>query len=172
MIAEGLLVEREALSVCRDRPPSRSARHRPSVEVLHRASRLSAEAATGVVTDLATRVIAATALPLHDSRPETVVRCARRGTAPYPEPGWIARVSAGIGLTLASVRVDAECGACAGRCKRFGWRDVLAAAMLCRRSSQRLVWVDNDANAFAVAQHLFGHARGLHSIAGRRLWEG
>jgi predicted NBD/HSP70 family sugar kinase len=75
----------------------------------------------------------------------------------------------GIGLTLAG-QVDAEAGLCR-QMQRFGWRDVPIASMLADVVSVP-VWVDNDANAFAVAQHLFGHARGLQSIAAVALGRG
>ncbi len=48
--------------------------------------------------------------------------------------------------------------------QRFGWRDVPIAARLAEILGVP-VWVDNDANAYAVSQHLFGHARGAQSVA-------
>ena len=75
----------------------------------------------------------------------------------------------GIGLTLAG-QVDAEKGLCR-QMQRFGWRDVPIAAMLAEIVSVP-VWLDNDANAFAVSQHLFGHARGLQNIAAVALGRG
>ena len=168
LIAEGLLVEREALFAATGRRPV-------PLDIDYQSKfsiglKVSVEAVTGVVTDLATRVIAATALPLHDSRPETVVRISARVAERLLIRARVDRSRViGIGLTLAG-QVDAEEGVCR-QMQRFGWRDVPLAAMLADVVSVP-VWVDNDANAFAVAQHLFGYARGLQSIAAVALGRG
>src|SRR5262245_39559107 len=76
LIAEGLLVEREALLAAAGR--------RPVPLDIDYASKLSiglkvtVESVTGVITDLATRVVAETALALNDSTPETVARVSGR----------------------------------------------------------------------------------------------
>ena len=128
------------------------------------------ERVIGVITDLATRVIAETQLPLPDSRPETVVKISARVAERLLSQANVNRSRViGIGLTLAG-QVDAEEGICR-QMRRFGWRDVPLAAMLADVVSVP-VWVDNDANAFAVAQHLFGQARGLQSIAAVALGRG
>ena len=161
LIAEGLLVEREALLVATGR--------RPVPLDIDYSSKLSiglkvmVERVAGVITDLATRVIAETELPLPDSRPETVAKISARVAERLLSQAKVNRSRViGIGLTLAG-QVDAEAGVCR-QMQRFGWRDVPIAAMLAEVVSVP-VWVDNDANAFAVSQHLFGRARGLQSIA-------
>jgi predicted NBD/HSP70 family sugar kinase len=161
LIAEGLLVEREALLGASGR--------RPVPLDIDYSSKLSiglkvmVECVIGVITDLATRVIAETQIALPDSRPETVVKVSARVAERLLSQAKVNRSRViGIGLTLAG-QVDAEEGVCR-QMQRFGWRDVPIAAMLADVVSVP-VWVDNDANAFAVAQHLFGSARGLQSIA-------
>ena len=161
LIAEGLLVEREALLAATGR--------RPVPLDINYSSKLSiglkvmVECVIGVITDLATRVIAETELPLPDSRPETVVKISAEVAEHLFAQAKVKRSRViGIGLTLAG-QVDAEAGICR-QMQRFGWRDVPLAAMLAEIVSVP-VWVDNDANAFAVSQHLFGRARGLQSIA-------
>ena len=168
LIAEGLLVEREALLGASGR--------RPVPLDIDYSSKLSiglkvmVERVIGVITDLATRVVAETQLALPDSRPETVVKISARVAERLLSQAKVNRSRViGIGLTLAG-QVDAEHGICR-QMQRFGWRDVPIAAMLADVVSVP-VWVDNDANAFAVAQHLFGHARGLQSIAAIALGRG
>jgi predicted NBD/HSP70 family sugar kinase len=117
----------------------------------------------GVITDLSTRVVAEIVEPLLDHRPETVVGiCARTAERLLEEAGVSRKRLIGIGVAL-SGQVDAEAGICR-QVQRFGWRDVPIAAMLADVVAVP-VWIDNDANAYAVSQHLFGHGRGLQSIA-------
>jgi predicted NBD/HSP70 family sugar kinase len=118
---------------------------------------------TGVVTDLSTRLLADIEVPLPDHRPETIVGVAASLVARLLTKARVdERRLIGIGLTL-SGQIDAEEGVCR-QVQRFGWRDVPIAAMLAEEVAVP-VWVDNDANAFAVSQHLFGYGRGLQSIA-------
>jgi len=161
LIGEGLLVERAALLSAAGRPPvpldiDYSSKFSIGLKVM-------VECVIGVITDLATRVIAETEFPLEDSRPETVVGVSAKVAERLLLYASVSRSRViGIGLTLAG-QVDAEAGICR-QMQRFGWRDVPLAAMLAEVVSIP-VWVDNDANAFAVSQHLFGPARGLQSIA-------
>ena len=108
MIAEGLLVEREALLAATGR--------RPVPLDIDYSSKLSiglkvmVERVIGVITDLATRVIAETQLPLPDSRPETVVKISARVAERLLSQAKVNRSRViGIGLTLAG-QVDAEEG--------------------------------------------------------------
>lgn len=169
LIAEGLLVEREAQLAATGRRPvpldiDYSSKYSIGLKVM-------VERVIGVITDLATRVIAEARLPLPDHHPETVVAVSARVAERLLADADVkdrTRVI-GIGLTLAG-QVDAEKGVCL-QMQRFGWRDVPIAAILAERVSVP-VWLDNDANAFAVSQHLFGHARGLQSIAAVALGRG
>ncbi len=161
LIAEGLLVEREAIIAATGR--------RPVPLEIDYASKFSiglkvmVERVLGVVTDLATRVVAEAELPLSGHEPQSVVAVSAHVVEQLLARAKVKRSRLiGIGLTLAG-QVDAEAGMCR-QMQRFGWRDIPIGAMLAEIVSVP-VWVDNDANAFAVAQHLFGRARGLQSIA-------
>ena len=127
LIAEGLLVEREALLGAAGR--------RPVPLDIDYSSKLSiglkvmVERVIGVITDLATRVVAETQIALPDSRPETVVKVSARVAERLLSQAKVNRSRViGIGLTLAG-QVDAEEGICR-QMQRFGWRDVPIAAML------------------------------------------
>ncbi len=161
LIKEGLVVERDAVQSAAGR--------RPVPLDINYSSRLSigfkvmVERILGVITDLATQTIAEVDVPLADGRPETVVSAAALATRRLmAEAGAGPERIIGIGLALAG-QVDAERGICR-HMQRSGWRDVPIARMLAEVIDVP-VWVDNDANAFAVAQHLFGHARGHQNVA-------
>src|SRR5262249_20990814 len=161
LINEGLLVEGKAI-------PGSGGR-RPVPLDIEYDSRLSiglqvyVKKIAGVITDLSTRVLAVVAIPLPDHRPETVVEISARAAEELLAKARVSRRRLiGIGLAVAG-QVDAEAGVCR-QMQRFGWRNVPIAAMLADVVAVP-VWVDNDANAYAVQQHLFGHARGLQTIA-------
>jgi predicted NBD/HSP70 family sugar kinase len=117
----------------------------------------------GVVTNLATHVLADIEVPLADHHPASVVRASAEATEKLLRKARVRRADLiGVGMAL-SGQVDAEAGICR-QVQRFGWHDVPIAAMLAEAVSAP-VWIDNDANAFAVTQHLFGHGRGLRNIA-------
>lgn len=168
LIGEGLLIEGKAVSGAAGR--------RPVPLEIDYASRLSiglkvtVDHIVGVVSNLATRVIAGIEVPLVDHRPETVVGACVGATEGLLRKAGLRRTDLiGIGVVL-SGQVDAEAGNCR-RVQRFGWRDVPIAAMLADVVSVP-VWIDNDANAFAVSQHLFGHGRGMNNIAAIAIGKG
>jgi predicted NBD/HSP70 family sugar kinase len=168
LISEGLLVEGKALLGATGR--------RPIPLDIDYASKLSIgmkvsiDSIGGVITDLATRVIGELELPLPDHRPETVVQVCTDVTDRLLAGAGVTRPRLiGVGLAV-SGQVDAENGICRQE-QRFGWRDVPIAVFLADVLDVP-VWVDNDANAYAVAQHLFGHGRGRHSIAAVALGRG
>ncbi|HET7715058.1 MAG TPA: ROK family transcriptional regulator [Bauldia sp.] len=168
LIAEGLLVEGKALLGAAGRRPIPL-----DIDYTSKLSigvKVSIDSISGVITDLATRVRGEVELPLPDHAPETVVRVATATTDQLlAEAGVTRRRLIGVGLAV-SGQVDAEKGICRQE-QRFGWRDVPIAVMLADELGVP-VWVDNDANAYAVAQHLFGHGRGTQSIAAIALGRG
>ena len=161
LINEGLLVERAAVHA--------TAGRRPVPLDIDYSSKLSIglkvreTSVSGVITDLATRAIANLDVPLPNQQPQTVVKvaasCVRRLMA---EAGVGPARMIGVGVALAG-QVDAEQGVCR-QMQRSGWRDVPIARMLAD-IIELPVWVDNDANAFAVSQQLFGHGRGHANLA-------
>lgn len=161
LIEEGLLTTGKAVSGAAGR--------RPVPLDIDYASRMSiglkvmVDGVAGVVTNLATRVLAEIEVPLADHRPESVVKASAAATEQLMRQARVRRADLiGVGMAL-SGQVDAEAGNCR-QVQRFGWHDVPIAAMLSEAVSAP-VWIDNDANAFAVSQHLFGHGRGLRNIA-------
>jgi predicted NBD/HSP70 family sugar kinase len=153
LMAEGLLTEGESA-------PSNGGRRPVPVELV-RSSRfaigfkLTARGLEGVLTDLSLEPITRVFEPIPDTRPETVVAHAARSAAELmvgKPPGQLI----GIGLALPG-SYDVERGLCT-LLSRFGWYDVPLADMLAEKVAVP-VWVDNDVNAFALAQYLFGHGR-------------
>lgn len=123
---------------------------------------LRAGALACVLTDLATTPIAALQQPLPDHRPETVAKvaaaAARQLLAEVATPN--AGIT-GIGLAVPGI-IDTAAGVCR-RSHRFDWTDVPIGAILAEHV-QVPVWVDDDTNAFALAQQLFGAARHLKTV--------
>lgn len=161
LINEGLLTECEAL-------PGASGR-RPIPLDIDYASRLSIGLKVtvgrilGVVTNLATDILAEVEVPLTGHEPDTVIAaCAEASERLLAAVGVSRSALIGVGVVL-SGQVDAEAGICR-QVQRFGWRDVPVAAPLAELVSAP-VWIDNDTNAFAVSQHMFGHGRGKQNIA-------
>ncbi|MFC3443295.1 ROK family protein [Sphingobium rhizovicinum] len=98
------------------------------------------------------------------------------GTDPDDVAGAIARVVdeivvsagvdrerlAGIGIAIPGL-VDAEAGTCI-RSTLLGWRDVAIGPMIAQATGLP-AFVENDANALALGEHLFGSLRGSDACA-------
>jgi predicted NBD/HSP70 family sugar kinase len=149
LIAEGLLVEGE--------PSKGSTGRRPiPVEInysglLAVGIKLMVGAIECVLTDLSTTPLVTRVLPLPDQSPETVVGvCARAVEELLAEAGNpLARVT-GVGVAVPGFIKDGVCL----HGYRFGWNDVPLARMLADKINVP-VWLDDDTNAFALAQQLF-----------------
>lgn len=168
LIEQGLLFEGKTVPGAAGRRPiplniDYSAKNSIGVQV-------SSTCVKAVLTDLSTRILLQTERPLSDPSPEHVVDVSAQVVDDLLQRAKIdnSRVI-GIGLII-SGQVDAENGVCR-QMQRFGWRDVPLAAMLADRVAVP-VWVDNDSNAFAVSQHLFGHGRGTDSMVAVALGRG
>ncbi|ESX90841.1 ROK family protein [Mesorhizobium sp. M0830] len=110
-----------------------------------------------VLTDLSTAAIATCVVLLADLQPERVAAAADEAVKYLlPEESERKTKLIGVGLAMPGL-VDIESGVCLIS-HRFGWKQVPIAALLAERLHVP-VWIDNDANAFAIAQQLFGHAR-------------
>jgi len=162
LLREGLIVEGDALHTA-------AGGRRPVPLDINYTSRLSigckitVERVRGIITNLATDSIAEVEVPIADGRPETVVAATAMAARRLMAEAGIGRDRViGIGLALAG-QVDAEAGVCR-KMQRSGWIDVPIAQMLADVIDVP-VWIDNDANAYAVSQHLFGHGRGHSSMA-------
>lgn len=168
LIEEGLVIE--------GKTGPGSVRRRPVPLEINYGSRVSVglkvkvDCVEGAITDLATRVLAEIRVPLTDHQPESVVKASAKTTTQLISKAGVDRTNLiGVGMAL-SGHLDAESGICRN-VPRFGWREVPIASMLAEAVSAP-VWIDNDANAFAVSQHLFGHARGMGDVVGVALGRG
>jgi predicted NBD/HSP70 family sugar kinase len=119
--------------------------------------KLMVGAIEGVATDLATTPIRSLDRRLDDQRPETFVaaiadvvdQLSRQG-------GKAAPPVVGVGVSLPGI-IDADRGICR-RSERLDWTEVPLAAMVAERTGTP-VWLEDDTNAYALAQHLFGLGR-------------
>lgn len=161
LIVEGLLVEDGAL-------PTQGGRRPTSLRLAYE-SRLSlgfkvmADRVLAVLTDLSTTALADGEAELPDQRPESVAKTiVRLAQTVLDEASVDSSRLIGMGVALAGV-IDTEAGVCRAL-HRFGWRDVHIAELLGQRVAVP-VWIDNDANALAIAQHLFGLGRQAANLA-------
>ncbi|MBB6408942.1 ROK family transcriptional regulator [Mesorhizobium sangaii] len=116
----------------------------------------------GTLTDLSTRALGAFELSLSDHGPVAVAHAVKDGVAMLLRDRREGRQKlVGIGMAMPGM-VDVNRGVCLVS-QRLGWRDVPIAEMITSQISVP-VWVDNDVNAFAIAQQLFGHGRRRNSV--------
>ena len=111
----------------------------------------------GVLTDLSTQVLEQSSLELDGTTPELVsARAAALSRDLLERAGAKRERLIGVGLGLAGV-IDASSGICHSS-PYLGWHDVPIASMIARDLGTS-VWIDNDVNAFAAAERLFGHGK-------------
>ena len=110
-----------------------------------------------VLTNLSGEVRAHIHRDLQDTLPETVVRTAASMTAELLQQcGVPSDRLAGVGMGLSGV-IDVITGICV-HSSYLQWRNVPIAALLEQAIGVPVV-IDNDVNAFAAAERLFGHGR-------------
>lgn len=165
LMQEGLLVEDPASSGKRQRPLALNYAAQTVVGIKLMETELRA-----VLTDLSTRVLAETHRDVNARNAEEVAdACAAAflelvATAHTP----LDKV-AGIGLAMPGL-IDARQGICV-ESQRIGWHYVPIARLIAERAGVR-VWVDNDVNAFALGEHLFGLGRHAQSLAAMTIGRG
>jgi predicted NBD/HSP70 family sugar kinase len=142
---------------------------RPIALQIDYASRLSigvkimSHSIEAVLTDLATNPIRAVTVAISEPTPEIVAAACRQiVTELVPDATERNRKLIGMGMGLPGM-IDTETGVCLTS-HRFGWKD-LAIASIVQAEAGVPVWIDNDVNAYAIAQQLFGHGRTHRSIA-------
>ncbi|MFL5238887.1 MAG: ROK family protein [Rhizomicrobium sp.] len=109
------------------------------------------------LTDLGIAPLNSVSAPLSDRSPRTMVQAATEAvTTLMPDPKDRAERLLGIGVAMPGF-IDAIRGICL-RSDRFGWNDVPIAQMMASAIGKP-VWADNDVNAYAIAQTLFGFGR-------------
>ncbi|PZM14649.1 ROK family transcriptional regulator [Rhizobium tubonense] len=125
--------------------------------------RLMADAVECVATDLETNIIAAMRVTLPRRVPETVVAVLVETLpkliklAGRPHSGL-----AGIGISMPAV-ISHDQTVCI-RSHRFGW-DNVPLAQLIANQVRVPVWLEDDTNAYAIAQQLFGLGRHHQNMA-------
>jgi predicted NBD/HSP70 family sugar kinase len=108
------------------------------------------------ITDLKGRVLARRPVPPTKS-PADIPEAARKTFAAALKAASIPRSRVrGIGIAVAGI-VDAEEGICRYSAA-LDWRDVPIARMIGDELELK-AWADNDANAVAIGEHIFGNAR-------------
>jgi predicted NBD/HSP70 family sugar kinase len=116
-----------------------------------------------VVTDLATNPLSSRRLTLSDRAPETVVQTlADAVPALVQSAGRPQARLAGIGISMPGVIDNAQ--AICVRSHRFNWDNVPLAQMLAQEVKTS-VWLEDDSNAYAIAQQLFGLGRQYRNMA-------
>ncbi len=155
LIEEGFLKEGESTQSTGGRKPvlvelDYAARYSIGLKLM--SDRLEA-----VLTDLSTEPIATAVIALPNVEPSTVAEASKQAVEQLiPDTARRREKLIGVGLAMPGL-IDVEHGVCRIS-HRFGWHDVPIASLLAEQVHVP-VWVDNDVNAFAIAQQLFGAAR-------------
>jgi predicted NBD/HSP70 family sugar kinase len=156
LLQQGLLVELPL-------PQTGKRRGRPSVQLRLQASHsyfvgisISEIATPMVITDLQGHILARQTIPFCKTLAELTVAI-RNNYAIILRDAAIPRSRVrGVGITVAGI-VDSELGVCR-YLAALNWRDVPVSEMI-GKALKLPAWVDNDANAVAVGEKLFGRAR-------------
>jgi predicted NBD/HSP70 family sugar kinase len=109
------------------------------------------------VTDLSGAVIESAEFGQSNAPEEIAAGIARMVDAVFGEGGLDRAKMAGIGIAIPGI-VDAQTATCI-RSTLLGWRDVPIGAMVAEATGLP-TFIENDANALALGQHLFGDLRG------------
>lgn len=116
-----------------------------------------------VLTDLGTCVVDTLVSPVDARDPASAVRAIADAVANLlASSRRPAAHLIGIGLGMPGQH-DAARGICR-RCHRFGWEEVPIGGLIAEATGSP-VWIDNDVNAFALAEHLFGKGKTASSLA-------
>lgn len=159
LIRDGLVAEREAGVSTGGRPPvllsvNYQARFAVGIKLMER--RLEA-----VLTNLGGEVQYHLPLDLPDHQPETVVRVVQEAVQTLlTSTGTRTEQLTGLGIGLPGV-IDDQ-GVCL-HSDYLGWENVPITELL-ERTLGVPVWADNDVNAFAAAERLFGHGKGVSNL--------
>lgn len=124
--------------------------------------KLTEQHLVGVLTDLSTKVLRGATIEFDNMAPGSVVNAAARLVRQLAPTRAERERLAGVGLGLPGL-ISTERGVVL-ESYRLGWSDVPLASLLAQRVEVP-VWIDNDVNAYGVAQHLFGHGRQTGTLA-------
>ncbi|MDK4731407.1 MULTISPECIES: ROK family protein [unclassified Rhizobium] len=161
LLEEGIVTEGKAV-------PGLAGRRPIPVEINYEHSlalgfKLMVDSVECVATDLATNPVAAMRVGLEGHDPDYVADLLA-GTVPelVKLAGRPKAKLAGIGISMPGV-INHEQAACV-RSHRFKWDDVPLAALVASRVHVP-VWLEDDTNAYAIAQQLFGLGRQHRNMA-------
>jgi predicted NBD/HSP70 family sugar kinase len=116
-----------------------------------------------VLTDLHTETLARSAIKLPEQSPPALARSAAQAvTSLLESTGRTADRLVGIGVAMAGV-IDPDRGVCVYS-PFLQWQDVPVRGLL-EAAISRPVWVDNDVNALATAEMLFGRGQQARNFA-------
>ncbi|WP_168879831.1 ROK family transcriptional regulator [Rhizobium sp. P28RR-XV] len=159
LIEEGFVVEGEAGESSGGRKPvpvSINYGFRVSIGIKLMHDRIDA-----TMTDLSTSPIGFSTVEIDDTSIEVVTRAMSTAISELiPDPFLRGEKLLGIGVAMPGI-IDVQRGVCIAS-PRLGWRDVEVARHLAV-AADKPVWVDNDVNAYAIAQNLFGVSRHYRS---------
>ncbi|MBO9101221.1 ROK family transcriptional regulator [Rhizobium sp. K1/93] len=161
LMDEALVSERQAVVNAKGRPSTPLEINYGSQLAL--GFKLNRESISAVLTDLATTPLAASEIRISDVTPEGII-----GSIVSSIPGLLAKAGRkeaevmGIGVSIPG-EIDPVSGVCI-QSPRFGWQSLPLAELLGERV-QVPVWIDDDVNAFGIAQKLFGAGRDLKNFA-------
>jgi predicted NBD/HSP70 family sugar kinase len=161
LMSDALVLEREAVASSNGRRPI-------PVDINYEAHltlgfKLNRDSIECVLTDLATTPLATLRAAVTDTSPEGMIETIR-ATIPLllTEAARQESDIMGIGVSIPG-EVDPKSGVCL-QSPRFGWRNLPFAEMLAEQVHAP-VWIDDDVNAFAIAQKLFGAGRNHRNFA-------
>lgn len=155
LIDEGILIEGKSVASSTGRRPI-------PVEIDYTSGivigfKLMVGAVECAVSDLATTVLHSQRLVLNNNDVEHIVSVVSDAV-----PQLIAATKrpearlVGVGISMPGL-IDNERAVCV-RSNRYDWDDVPLGELVARRINVP-VWLEDDTNAYAIAQHLFGHGR-------------
>lgn len=115
-----------------------------------------------ILTNLSTEVLAERRVRLHQPSPEALVQSVGQAVrALLKETGRTPERLIGVGVGMAGV-IEPRRGVCLYS-PFFHWKEVPIKDLL-EAELSRPVWVDNDVNAFAVAEMLFGRGQNAQNF--------
>ncbi len=110
-----------------------------------------------ILTDLSTAPLDAVSVTVKNTSPQEMVRAIVEATQQLlPKPKDRAERLLGIGIAMPGF-IDADRGICLNAV-RLGWQNVPISAEVALATGKP-VWIENDVNAYAIAQNLFGLSR-------------
>jgi len=161
LMEEALVVEREAVAgTTGRRPVPVDINYEAHLALGFKLNRYSIDC---VLTDLATTPLASLEADVADTSPQGMIE-----TIAATIPKLLAQANRqgteimGIGVSIPG-EIDPSTGMCI-QSPRFGWKNLPFAELLAKRVHVP-VWTDDDVNAFAVAQKLFGVGRDHQNFA-------